>query len=195
MGFFSALRTLPMRRPFIFGVGLAGTKNGLCDILVQMTVEEKEMVDWTRTSVFVTFGLLFNGAWQYALFVKMMPRVCPNAVSFVAKPWRAKLKDTAGMKAVGVQCLIENGINNPLIYFPLFYTVQEYLAGGDWRNGISKYKQNAAEDLPAIWALWVPAQLFNFAFSPMWFRVPFVASVSAIWTSYVSYTRGDREKR
>ena len=81
MGFFSALRTLPMRRPFIFGVGLAGTKNGLCDILVQMTVEEKEMVDWTRTSVFVTFGLLFNGAWQYALFVKMMPRVCPNAVS------------------------------------------------------------------------------------------------------------------
>ena len=194
MQFLKALTTFPIRRPFVFGVTLAGVKNGACDFLVQTVVEEKEAVDWTRVRVFVTFGFLFNGAWQYALFVKMMPRLCPNAVSFVAKPWRAKLKDTAGMKALGVQCFIENGINNPLIYFPLFYTIQEYLEGGNWQNGIVKYKRNAAEDLPAIWALWVPAQLINFAFSPMWFRVPFVASVSAIWTSYVSITRGNSKE-
>ena len=33
--FFNAIRTFPLRRPFIFGVGLAGLKNGGCDVLVQ----------------------------------------------------------------------------------------------------------------------------------------------------------------
>jgi hypothetical protein len=49
---------------------------------------------------------------------------------------------------------------------------------------------NAHEDLPAIWSLWVPAQLVNFGFSPLWLRVPFVAVVSAIWTAFVSVKRG-----
>ena len=35
------------------------------------------------------------------------------------------------------------------------------------------------------------AQAFNFAFSPMWLRVPFVSFVSALWTAYVSIVRGN----
>lgn len=42
----------------------------------------------------------------------------------------------------------------------------------------------------AIWMLWVPAQIINFAFSPMWMRVPFVACVSVLWTSILSIRRG-----
>lgn len=53
-----------------------------------------------------------------------------------------------------------------------------------------KYRANAWEDLRAIWSVWVPAQFINFAFSPMWLRVPFVAVVSSGWTAYVSFTRG-----
>jgi hypothetical protein len=51
-------------------------------------------------------------------------------------------------------------------------------------------RKNFHEDVPAILAVWVPAQFINFGFSPMWFRVPFVATVSAFWTGYVSLTRG-----
>lgn len=51
-------------------------------------------------------------------------------------------------------------------------------------------RANFQEDVPAILAVWVPAQFINFGFSPMWFRVPFVATVSAFWTAYVSLTRG-----
>jgi len=60
----------------------------------------------------------------------------------------------------------------------------------DPRNGLRKYAANAHEDVPAILSLWVPAQFINFGFSPMWFRVPFVSLVSAVWTGYVSMTRG-----
>ena len=51
-------------------------------------------------------------------------------------------------------------------------------------------RSNFREDVPAILAVWVPAQFVNFGFSPLWFRVPFVATVSAFWTGYVSLTRG-----
>lgn len=87
----------------------------------------------------------------------------------------------------------ENGINNPLLFFPIFYTIQEFLQRGTEArplDGVRKYMANAHEDVPAIWSVWIPAQFINFGFSPMWFRVPFVAFVSAFWTAYVSMTRG-----
>jgi hypothetical protein len=57
-------------------------------------------------------------------------------------------------------------------------------------NAYVSCRANFHEDVPAILAVWVPAQFINFGFSPMWFRVPFVATVSAFWTGYVSVTRG-----
>jgi predicted amino acid-binding ACT domain protein len=46
------------------------------------------------------------------------------------------------------------------------------------------------EDLLALWKIWVPATLFNFAFMPMHLRIPFVAGVSLLWTCVLSAMRG-----
>jgi predicted amino acid-binding ACT domain protein len=46
------------------------------------------------------------------------------------------------------------------------------------------------EDLQALWKIWVPATLFNFAFMPMHLRIPFVAGVSLLWTCILSAMRG-----
>ena len=156
-------------------------------------------VDWTRVKVFTLFGFTFTGVWQYCLFVKICPRVCPGAEAFVAKPWREKLRDKQGLKELFIQNFAENGFNHPLVYFPLFYTIQEFMNKG-WedgrlRNGLSKYVENAHSDLPAIWTMWVPLQLINFGFSPMWFRIPFIATGSALWTGYVSFFRGSSEEK
>eukprot|EP00614_Pseudopedinella_elastica_P012053 CAMPEP_0172609590 /NCGR_PEP_ID=MMETSP1068-20121228/29570_1 /TAXON_ID=35684 /ORGANISM="Pseudopedinella elastica, Strain CCMP716" /LENGTH=140 /DNA_ID=CAMNT_0013413147 /DNA_START=32 /DNA_END=454 /DNA_ORIENTATION=- len=122
-----------------------------------------------------------------------MPRVCPAAIVFLEKPFREKLRDTVGLKQVAVQNFLENGVNNPLLYFPIFYTIQEFLNKGAEAkvgNALKKYVNNAHEDIPAIWSVWVPVQFFNFGFSPLWMRVPVVAMTSAFWTAYVSITRG-----
>ncbi len=191
---FRSVRRFPVAHPFVFGTGLAGVKNGACDVLVQKAVEGADDVDWRRTTVFTAFGALFSGAWQYVLFVRIMPRLCPNAAAFAAKPWREKIRDVPGLKQLAVQNFVENGINNPVLYFPIFYTVKEFVEGGKLRDGVRKYKAHFKEDVIAIWKVWIPAQFFNFAFSPMWLRVPFVAFVSAFWTGYVSMTRGKREE-
>ena len=186
-------RTVPISHPFLFGTGLAGFKSGCCDIIVQKTMDKNEQLNWRRVTVFATFGSTFSGAWQYFLFVRLLPRLCPAAEAFAKKPIREKIKDVPGLKALFVQLAVDNGINNPILYFPIFYTVKEFIEGGDLKDGIKKYKTHFKEDVIAIWKVWIPAQFINFAFSPLWLRVPFVAVVSAFWTGYVSMTRGKRE--
>jgi hypothetical protein len=188
------LLSFPKRHPFIFGVGVTTIKTGGVDFCIQKYVEKTENIDWTRVTVFSVFGMSFSGAWQHFLFVKAMPSLFPNAVKFIEKPLREKLRDRKGLKEVFFQNFIENGINNPLLYFPIFYNIQEFLNNGfehgSVKRALSRYGNNFKEDMFAMWSVWVPAQLINFGFSPLWLRVPFVAFVSALWTAYVSISRG-----
>jgi len=123
-GFFRALSRIPVQYPFAFGAGFSCVKNGAADVLIQTQVEKCDKIDWRRTSIFSTFGLLFCGCWQYLLFTKIMPKMCPGAASFAAKSFREKLKDIKGLKQLAVQVFVENGINNPLLFFPVFYSVK-----------------------------------------------------------------------
>jgi hypothetical protein len=175
-------------------------KTGGVDLIVQKCVEGKKEIDWNRNMTFLTFGMCYQGAWQYYLFNRVMPRIAPGAFKFAAKSLREKARDVKGMKNVLVQNFVENGINNPLLFFPTFYTLKELISAGKWtfhavcasaRNGVGLYRKNFWSDITACWSLWIPAQTLNFAFSPAWFRVPFVAIVSAGWTAYVSITRGN----
>ena len=82
------------------------------------------------------------------------------------------------------------------MYFPCFYMLKEVVNGTGTTSekmeyGLSKYKVNYAEDLVALWKLWVPSTIINFAFMPMHLRIPWVASTSLIWTCILSYMRGD----
>jgi predicted amino acid-binding ACT domain protein len=42
----------------------------------------------------------------------------------------------------------------------------------------------------ALWKIWVPATIVNFAFMPMHARIPFTAGVSLLWTCILSMMRG-----
>ena len=190
--------SFPVRHPFVFGVAVAGIKTGVADCIVQIFIDGKDPkdLDQKRIALFFAFGTVFCGMWQYALFVKLMPRLVPGAARFAAKPIREKLTDRAGIRGLFLQLFVENGINNPLVYFPTFYTIKAMLDENTYDlrtsipRGIETWKTNFSTDVPAILKVWVPAQLFNFAFSPMWMRVPFVAAVSFGWTCYVSFRRG-----
>ena len=131
---FQALRTFPKAQPFLFGAGFSCFKNGLADVVVQTQVEGAGLddVDWRRVSIFSTFGLVFAGFWQYTLFAKIMPKLCPNAVSFAAKPLRAKLADKQGLKQLAIQIGLENGVNNPILYFPVFYALKNSIETRDY---------------------------------------------------------------
>lgn len=190
-----SLRNIPVKYPFAFGVAVTSGKTCGVDLMVQKFVEKRENIDWKRNMTFGAFGILYQGIWQYYLFNRLMPIITPGAFAFAEKTIVQKMKDIRGMKDVMIQNLVENGINNTFLFFPCFYTLKEVIGGGasltaSVAQGLSRYRTNFWSDITACWSLWIPAQTINFAFSPAWARVPFVACVSALWTGYVSLTRG-----
>lgn len=60
----------------------------------------------------------------------------------------------------------------------------------DLKQSMTTYKENMKEDLAALWKVWVPSTVINFAFMPMWARIPWVAGTSLIWTCILSALRG-----
>ena len=192
------VKQIPKRHAFVFGSVFAGVKSGAADVFIQTHVEKVDKVDWRRTSIFATFGFAFCGVWQYTLFVKTMPRLVPGAEVFINKPFLQKLKDVQGWKGVGIQVGIENFINNTFLFFPCFYSIKECIEGRplSLSAGMRVYTRDYTfndefwTDLTSIWKVWIPAQIINFGFSPMWFRVPYVACVSFGWTCWVSLVRG-----
>jgi predicted amino acid-binding ACT domain protein len=78
------------------------------------------------------------------------------------------------------------------MYFPAFYCTKELVMrkNPDLSRCLADYRVNMREDLLALWKIWVPATLINFAFMPMHLRIPFTAGVSLLWTAILSAMRG-----
>lgn len=186
--------SVPVKYPLAFGVILSGCKTSLSDLLVQKVVERREQVDWKRNAAFAAFGFIYLGGVQYTLYVPVFGRLFPNAAKFAAKPLRQKLKDTKGMIQLVAQTFLDQCVHHPLMYFPAFYITKELVMAPtgtpDIGRVLADYRRNMKEDLLALWKIWVPATLINFAFMPMHLRIPMVAGVSLLWTCVLSAMRG-----
>lgn len=117
----SRLKSVPSEHPFAFGVFVSGVKTSFSDLLVQKVVERREQVDWKRNFAFATFGFIYLGGVQYAIYVPLFGRLFPRTASFVAKPFREKLKDTRGILGTMAQVFLDQAVHHPFMYFPAFY--------------------------------------------------------------------------
>lgn len=83
------------------------------------------------------------------------------------------------------------------MYFPVFYMIKDFVTSGpekaDPVKAVNEYIGNMHEDLIALWKVWIPSTFLNFAFMPMWARIPWVASTSLIWTCILSAMRGSSD--
>jgi predicted amino acid-binding ACT domain protein len=123
---------------------------------------------------------------------KKFGRLFPNAANFAAKPIREKIKDVKGIAALCGQVFLDQFVHHPFLYFPVFYATREIVMAEkpDLVRCMSTYKENMKEDLTALWKVWVPSTVVNFAFMPMWARIPWVAGTSLLWTCILSAMRG-----
>lgn len=178
---------------FYSGVVFSGFKTSFSDLLVQKVVEQREEIDWKRNAAFASFGFFYLGGVQYAIYVPFFSRLFPGAASFATKPLREKLRDAKGLFQLGGQVFLDQCVHHPFMYFPVFYCTREVVMNTekpDLSKAIASYRENMKEDLLALWKIWVPATCINFAFMPMYARIPFVAGVSLLWTAVLSAMRG-----
>lgn len=186
------LKQVPVKYPLAFGVVFSGIKTSFSDLLVQKVVEQRDHVDWRRNAAFATFGFVYLGGVQYTIYVRIFGRMFPGAAAFAAKPVAQKLSDVKGIFQLFAQVAIDQCLHHPFMYFPAFYCTKELVMqkNPDFSRCLADYRRNMSEDLQALWKIWVPATLVNFAFMPMYARIPFTAGVSLLWTCILSTMRG-----
>lgn len=179
--------------PFQFGVVFSGIKTSVSDLIVQLAIEQRQQIDWRRNAAFAAFGFGYLGVVQYTLYVPVFGRIFPKTAEFAAKSLRDKAVDVRGQAAVLAQVFLDQCVHHPFAYYPAFYLTKEFVTSGgkpDVDSALSTWRHNFWPDLYALWQVWVPATLFNFTFSPMWMRIPVVASTSLLWTMILSAMRG-----
>jgi len=193
----ASLLAFPKAQPFAFNIMIATVKTSIADLITQVTIEQKAEIDWKRNGVFVVFGTVYLGAFQYWLQVNMFRKWFPTMDRFANQSLSAKLKDTAGLIDTAKQVLFDVLVHLPFMYFPTFYAVKEFVMGESWspvdwvKDGCTKYYNNFRKDFTAMFTLWFPADCVIFAV-PIWLRLPVRHIVSLGWTSYLSFLRGSK---
>ena len=125
-----------------------------------------------------------QGGFQYWLYNIKFTKLC------------APLTARFGHAAVApIKVFLDQGIHHPLIYFPFFYGLKAFVEGKPMRSAADKYKREIKDSCKALWKIWVPAQLVNFAFVPRHLRIPYVAAVSFGWTVVLSTMQGRYAKQ
>ena len=189
--------SFPKDNPFTFQMMVATGKTMAADLMVQMVAEGKtlEEVDWKRNGVFVVFGFVYLGGFQWWLMVTKYRQWFPTMDKFAKMSFADKLKYPAGIFDAAKMVIFDVTVHLPLMYFPTYYAVKEFVVGDSWnpmnwiKDGVSKYRKNMQEDLTAMIKLWGPSDCVQFVL-PIHIRMPFRHMVSFFWTAYVSFTRG-----
>lgn len=63
--------------------------------------------------------------------------------------------------------------SHPFCYFPVFYLTKGAVEGRPLSSTWQKYKDELWENCKALWTIWVPAQMVNFALVPRHLRIPY----------------------
>jgi len=197
-GLWGAITTFPKRRPFATNVIIATVKTSFADLLVQADEGKKPSeFDLRRNGVFVAFGCVYLGFFQWFIYVTVFSKVCPNAIRFANLTWSEKLKDKAGQIDLVKQVCLDNFVHYTFIYFPVFYVFKQSIQVGDdasygietVKDGLGRYWKNCVQDNLAMWSLWVPGDFLVYAV-PIWLRLPLNHGISLAWTIILSWMRG-----
>ena len=197
--FWKTLTHIPREHPLAFGLAISTVKTSAGDLLGQTKFEKKDEIDWRRNIFFGAFGFAYLGGFQYAMYVPLFGRLFPGAATFASKTIKQKLKDKNGVVAMLSQLSLDQFLIGPFIYFPCFYISREFImrdASDSIHDkpvvtrALEAYKRNIVEDNLACWKVWVPAMFINFSVMPMWARIPWVTTVSFLWTCIISSMRG-----
>lgn len=188
-------------RPLAFAAFCGCLKDAGCDFATQRAITPDQPWDWRRTAIFAVFGTVFVGAWQYALFSVALPRFGPSvSAGFASAPLATKLRDTASLRTVAAFVVLENAVNQPLLYFPTLYSIKHSLEHAGSASlaesavaGARRARELCYEDNAASIKVWGPVTLINGLCMPLWARVPFMTACGCGWTCWVSFARGAPE--
>jgi hypothetical protein len=181
--------------PFANNIGIATMKTALADLIAQVIFAQTPIaeIDYERSLLFCGFGAIYLGGFQYLYQVNIFKQLF-DVDAFTSQPWKDKLKDEEGLKALAAQTFLDLTVLT-LVYLPTFYIFKAGVFSGSmdpsvWTgSGIETYQKNFAKDEFDLIRVWLPADLVCFSV-PLYLRLPVRHIVSFVWTAYLSFARG-----
>ena len=141
------------------------------DGFAQMLVEKKPLAqfDWKRSSRFFLFGTFIAGptlrTWYITLdkIAKGTPKV-------------------AAMKKMAMDQLLFAPV-----FISFFLTSMTFFATGSMTTATEKCRHNFLEVLITNWKIWPAAQILNFYFVPLNWRLIFANVIAVFWNTYLAH--------
>ncbi|EIN13589.1 hypothetical protein PUNSTDRAFT_57419 [Punctularia strigosozonata HHB-11173 SS5] len=166
-----------------------GILNSVGDAVAQLATqvvtgrrsEESMRYDFARTARFFVFGFAMGpliGKWNTILERRF--------------PLRAIMPNDSGGKAgaVSIKALGKRVAADQIIMAPIGLTAfigsMGIMEGRNFAQIKDKYKDMFGPAVIANWQVWPLAQLVNFRFMPLPYRVPFQSTCGIFWTLYLS---------
>lgn len=167
-----------------------GALNALGDVVAQLTQDiiqppKRDDVrvpyDINRTARFFAFGLALGpliGRWNLLLEKHLPLRALPTRIGHQGK---------VSLRALGKRVAADQLIMAP-IGLALFLGSMGIMEGRNKLHIQEKYRDLYKPLILANWQVWPVAQLINFRFMPLAYRVPFQSTCGVFWTLYLSIT-------
>lgn len=116
--------------PFANNVAIATAKTAAADLLAQTVIAQTPLdaVDWQRSLLFMGFGAIYLGGFQYAYQVNVFKKLF-DVDKFTSQPWADKIRDGPGLKALAAQTALDLGVLTA-IYLPTFYIFKASVFSG-----------------------------------------------------------------
>jgi len=144
--------------------------------------EDRQLFDIARTTRFFCYGLAMSpimGRWNFFL-----ERRFPSCSMQKGKP---------SIKSLSKRVAADQLIMAP-IGLGIFIGAMGLLEGRSPRQIKERFQDLYGSLLLANWQLWPLAQLVNFRYMPLPYRVPFSQTVGVFWTLYLSIVNAEEDR-
>ena len=184
------------RYPFINNLLIATLKSGAADFMAQTVMGGAALTQLhlSRSAIFMAFGAVYCGGFQWLYQVCLFSKLFPDVESFTRQSWSQKLRDRKGL----VQLVAQTALDLTVLaaaYLPIFYVFQASVLDAASnpmsciRSGLARYQANFATDALNIVRIWLPADLLCFSV-PLYLRLPVRHGIGFAWTAFLSFARG-----
>jgi hypothetical protein len=169
--------------------------------------------DARRGMTFLLFGALYTGAFQHVWFNYLSQHITewgsalgiwgPSRVDLpvdgviASNEWWSyfdvveKLESPPTEAALALGKLVVNqGIIIPTVYMPLFFVVTGLVAGLNWNEIKARAQSLYFPLLRRNYFFWLPIQFLQFFVIPAEWQIPYVSSMSLLWTVILSSIGG-----
>lgn len=140
------------------------------DLIAQKMLERRPDIDVPRAARFFIMGIGFVGpalrVWYIAL-----ERIVGSG---------------SGRAMVVKKVFLDQAVFTP-VFLPSFLVTLGALQGRSWGSIKDTVRADFLPILKANYMLWPAAQLINFRFVPLSYRVPFVSCVALVWNTYLAW--------